>query len=68
MSLPPLPLSYETNSAVGRHEGSGLVFLVDATGRKVGVLWGTPDEKLALAEMIVEAADRVHAFNKGERS
>lgn len=57
-ALPPLPWSYQTNAPVGKHEGNGFVYLLDANGRKIGTLWGTPDEKLAVAEMIMDAADR----------
>lgn len=56
--LAPLPWSYSTNSLVGQHEGSGFVYLLDANGRKIGTLWGSPDEKLASAELICDASDR----------
>lgn len=56
--LPPLPFTYETLSKPGAHPGSGVVNLVDGNGRKIGVLWGTPDEKIALAELICDASDR----------
>ena len=55
--LPPLPWSYSTNAPVGQHEGKGFVYLLDANGRKIGTVWGNPDEKLATAQMIMEASD-----------
>lgn len=56
--LPPLPWSYETNAPVGQHEGKGFVYLLDATGRKIGTVWGKPDQKLAVVELICDAADQ----------
>lgn len=64
--LPPLPWSYETNARVGEHEGSGFVYLLDASGRKIGTVWGKPDEKLAIVELICDAADAKH--RRGEQS
>lgn len=55
--LPPLPWSYSTNAPVGQHEGKGFVYLLDADGRKIGTVWGKPDEKLAVAELICDASD-----------
>lgn len=57
-NLPPLPWSYETNSPAGQHDGKGFVYLLDANGRKIGTVWGTPDEKLALVELIMDASDK----------
>jgi hypothetical protein len=54
--LPPMPWSYETNAPVGQHEGKGFVYLLDADGRKIGTVWGKPDEKLAVIEFICDAA------------
>jgi hypothetical protein len=59
--LPPTPWSYSTNAPIGQHEGKGFVYLLDANGRKIGTVWGNPDEKLALAEVICDASDRIHA-------
>ena len=58
--LPPLPWSYQTNAPVGAHEGTGFIYLLDANGRKIETLWGTPDEKLASAELICDASDAFH--------
>ena len=55
--LPPLPWSYETNARVGDHEGKGFVYLLDANGRKIGTVWGNPNEKLAIVQLIMDAAD-----------
>jgi hypothetical protein len=56
-NLPPLPWSYQTNAAVGKHEGHGFVYLLDANGRKIASLWGTPVEKIAVAELVMKASD-----------
>jgi len=56
--LPPLPWSYQTNALVGGHEGKGFVYLLDAGGRKIGTVWGSPDEKMATVELIMDAAER----------
>ena len=61
MSLPPLPLSYENVGPISKEMGHGHVYLLDANGRKIGVFWGKPDEKIALAELICGAADKVPA-------
>lgn len=58
-NLPPLPWSYSTNAPAGVHEGKGFVYLLDADGRKIGTVWGKPDEKLAVAEVICDAGDRL---------
>lgn len=59
-ALPPLPWSYETNARTGAHEGNGFVYLLDATGKKIGTVWGTPDQKLAVVEAICDASDQLH--------
>lgn len=56
-NLPPLPWSYETNAPVGQHEGKGFVYLLDANGRKIGTVWGKPDEKMATMRFIMDAVD-----------
>ena len=55
--LPPLPWSYTTNAPVDKHEGSGFVYLHDASGRKIGTVWGKPDEKLAIAALVLQASE-----------
>ena len=62
--LPPLPWSYETNSYVGKHPGSGNVYVVDANGRKIAAIYCSPEEKIALAEFICAASE----LAKSERS
>lgn len=58
MSLPPLPWSYETNAPAGKHEGNGFVYLLDANGRKIGTVWGRPEEKMATMQLILDAASK----------
>lgn len=48
----PLPWDWVTNS-----DGTGHVYLIDATGRKIGVIWGKPDEKVATADLILECCN-----------
>lgn len=68
MSLPPLPWSYETNAPAGQHEGKGFVYLLDANGRKIGTVWGKPDEKMATMQFIMDAVDaRSPQVTEGER-
>jgi hypothetical protein len=57
--LPPRPWTYETNAPAGGHDGKGFVYLLDANGRKIGTVWGTPDEKLAVAELVCDASEAV---------
>jgi hypothetical protein len=47
--LPPLPWSYEANAY-------GMVYLVDANGRKIAALYCSPEEKISLAEFICDAS------------
>jgi hypothetical protein len=55
--LPPGPYSYMTTAKAGDHDGKGVCHVLDGNGRKVAVLWGSPNEKLALAELIIDAMD-----------
>ena len=57
--LPPLPWSYSTNAPAGQHEGKGFVYLLDANGRKIGTFWGNPDEKMATAQMVMDASEDI---------
>lgn len=61
-NLPPLPWTYQTNSAVGKPVGTGNVYLVDANGRKIAVLYCSPAEKIAVAEFICAESEK--AVNK----
>jgi hypothetical protein len=54
--LPALPWSYEITALEGEHEGAGHVYIVDATGRKIASIWGKPDEKIAVVQLIMDAA------------
>lgn len=65
--LPPVPWSYETNAPVGVHDGKGFVYLLDANGRKIGTVWGKPDEKLAVAELICDASAEKAMAEERER-
>lgn len=55
--LPPGPYTFETITAKGRPEGTGHIYLLDATGRKIASMWGTPKEKVALANLICDARE-----------
>ena len=48
-----------TMLALGTHTGSGgfHLYLVDANGRKIGVVWGNRDEKFHTASIVVEAVN-----------
>lgn len=67
-ALPPLPWSYSTNAPEGQHEGKGFVYLLDANGRKIGTFWGNPDEKLATAQLVMDASDAALQASSGETS
>lgn len=55
--LPPGPFGYVVTAQPGEHEGRGHVYVTDAAGRKIACVWGTPDEKIALASLIIEARE-----------
>jgi hypothetical protein len=56
MTLPPLPWSYQVISAyTGK---TGFIYILDANGRKIASLWGKPEEKDSMAELICDASDR----------
>lgn len=57
--LPPGPYQFLTTARDGDHLGVGHVYVTDATGRKIASCWGSPDEKLALADLIIKARDKV---------
>jgi hypothetical protein len=49
----PAPGPYNWESVTARHGSSdGHVYLVDAAGRKIGVVWGRTGEKCATAELL----------------
>lgn len=54
-NLPPLPYSFQVISTYGGQ--AGFVYILDANGRKIASLWGKPDEKTAMAELICDASD-----------
>lgn len=64
-NLPPLPWTYLTDSPVGKPDGYGFVYLLDANGRKIAALWGKPEEKIATATLILDAAEE-HAQRPAE--
>lgn len=51
--IPPLPFGFDATDY-------GHVYLLDANGRKIASLWGRPDEKIALAELVIEASRRLY--------
>lgn len=56
-NLPPGPYEYMTTAALDDHHGVGHVYIVDANGRKIASIWGKPDEKLALKDLILKARE-----------
>lgn len=56
-ALPPKPYHYMTTAKPGDHEGFGHVYLCDVTGKKIASLWGKPDAKKALLQLILDAAN-----------
>ena len=61
--LPALPWTYQTNALVGKHPGSGFVYVLDANGRKIAVIYCSPEEKIAVAEFICKASELVSGSN-----
>lgn len=55
--LPRGPYAYVTSAREGQHDGSGVVHVVDASGRKIAAMYGQPDEKLALTELLIDARE-----------
>ena len=53
--LPPGPYQYMVTAKPGDHDGNGHVYIIDANGRKIANIWGKPDEKMALAQLIIDA-------------
>lgn len=62
--LPPGPFQYMVTARPGEHEGKGHVYVIDASGRKIAVMWGTADEKLALAGLMIAARDKAKSKRK----
>lgn len=58
-ALPPGPFTYVNIGPADKPMGHGHVYLRDANGRNIGVCWGRPEEKIALAEMICTAREKV---------
>lgn len=56
--FPPAPWTYETNTLAGKHPGSGFVYILDATGRRIAAIYCSPEEKIAVAEFICSASKR----------
>ena len=56
-NLPKGPFEYMTTAPLDGHHGMGHVYVVDADGRKIASLWGKPDEKLALLDLILKARE-----------
>lgn len=56
--LPPGPFALLVTARPVQHQGAGHVYIVDASGRKIASVWGTPDEKMALADMIITAREK----------
>jgi hypothetical protein len=57
--LPKGPFTFLSTAREGKHLGSGAMFVLDANGRKVATVWGSPEEKVELAALMIEARDRV---------
>jgi hypothetical protein len=57
--LPEGPFEYQTTAREGDHHGKGHVYIIDRTGRKIASLWGKPQEKMAMAQFIIDASERL---------
>lgn len=58
--LPPGPWSF-TFTPGRKHTaiGQGHVYIVDANGRKIASIWGSAEEKVLVAEMMIAARNNV---------
>lgn len=54
--LPPFPWAIEENRSINGRPYSGFVYLVDANGAKIAVLYGQPAVKEAMAEFLTTTA------------
>lgn len=55
--LPPGPWHYETTALVGKPDGKGHVYVVDANGRRIACCWGPADTKIATANLMIKARE-----------
>lgn len=55
-TLPPLPWDWVTSSTVSSN-GLFNAYLVDATGRKIGAIWGKGREKEMIADHILKCVN-----------
>lgn len=52
------------NGCNGGQPGSGIVYVLDATGRKIAVIYCSQDEKISVAEFICAASEQRFNSNK----
>lgn len=64
LDLPPGPFNFLTTALPGEHEGTGHVYLIDENQRKIASLWGRKEEKIALADLIIEAERALRCLKK----
>ena len=55
-SLPPGAYGVTARAHEGQPLGSGDVYLTDANGRRIATFFGEPEEKIALAHLVVDAS------------
>lgn len=58
--LPPGPWGTWVTARLAEHEGAGHIYITDATGRKIASIWGPKDQKVAIANFIVEAFNTIY--------
>jgi hypothetical protein len=56
--LPAGPWGIIITAKGGDHPGSGHVYLCDGNGRKIASIWGTPAEKIAIANVMIDTRER----------
>lgn len=57
VGLPPGPYQLETTRPE-LEPGAGHIYLVDANGRKIASIWGSPAEKISLVNFIIDTEER----------
>jgi hypothetical protein len=56
----PAPLPYQIEiSSTPSNNGHYHLYLIDANGRRIAAIWGREKEKMATAERLVDAANRL---------
>jgi hypothetical protein len=59
-NLPPLPWEWEDYAAPGTPPFGGAVYMRDANQRRIALLWGSADERAAMAHFLMNVSVIMH--------